>query len=118
GVNDPFQVSGAELQRSLNRWQSDVNDGRVEDDHQLRRRDHNEREAEVARKGSDLAVRRGSGRNVSAHACETIRVGRFFKPGPPTFGGLHQGFRVTGAAWGLRLFARSRPGPRAPTGWA
>ena len=49
GVDDPLQVRPGEVQRVLDVRQRDVDDGRVEHDHQLRGRDDHEREPEPPR---------------------------------------------------------------------
>ena len=47
-VDDPLQVGGIEAQGMLDRRQSDVHDGGVEHDHQLRKRDDEQRDVDVA----------------------------------------------------------------------
>ena len=60
GVDDPLQVGAGEVERVLDVRQRDVDDGRVEHDHELRRRDDGERQAQPPRRGAGR--RGGAGR--------------------------------------------------------
>jgi hypothetical protein len=50
GVDDPLQVAAGEVERVLDVRQCDVDDGRVEHDHELCRRDDGEGQAQPARR--------------------------------------------------------------------
>ena len=62
GGDDPLEAAAAEAERLLDVRQRDVHDRRVEHDHQLRRRDDGQREAEVTR---DVCA--GFGRRPGRH---------------------------------------------------
>src|SRR5207302_10112869 len=58
GAEHPLEVRRRKVQAALDRWQRDGHDGRVENHHQLRRRDDNEREPQPL--GTSLVAGWGS----------------------------------------------------------
>jgi hypothetical protein len=72
GVDDPLQVRTGEVQRVLNMRQCDVDDGRVEHDHQLSGRDDHEREPEPPRRR--LPAGRHAGCPAADRDGSTIRL--------------------------------------------
>ena len=58
GVDDPLEVGGGEVQVGLDGGQRDVRDRRVEDHHELREADHDDRHGPVALRGVGVAHER------------------------------------------------------------